>query len=85
MLNIANHELLAAALVGYQHQLNDITAKIAEINAKLGKAETGHAAARAAAGGRRKKRRISAEGRARTAAVQRARWAKFRKTAEAAA
>ena len=37
MLNIANHELLAAALVGYQHQLNDITAKIAEINAKLGK------------------------------------------------
>jgi hypothetical protein len=34
MLNIANHELLAAALVGYQHQLNDITAKIAEIHAK---------------------------------------------------
>jgi hypothetical protein len=85
MFNIANHELLAAALVGYQRQLEDITAKIAEIKAKLGKASSGRAPGAPAAGGGRRKRRVSAEGRARMAAAQRARWAKFRKTAKAAA
>jgi hypothetical protein len=81
MLNIAKHELLAAALVGYQHQLEDIEARVAEINAELGKAPVGRAASPPAAGGRRKRRRISAEGRARIAAAQRARWALSRQQA----
>jgi len=84
MLKIANHELLAAALIGYQHQLEQIDAKIAGIRAQLGHAPASPASP-AAASGPRPKRHISAEGRARIAAAQRARWAKSRKKAKGAA
>jgi hypothetical protein len=82
MTDIANHEFLAAALVGYQHQLEHIQTKMAEIRAKLGKTPVKRAAAPAAAPAHtapRKKHRMSAEGRARIAAAQRARWAKAKK------
>jgi hypothetical protein len=79
MKNIANTELLAAALVGYQHQLDEIQSKIAEIRDKLGTGPVARSAKTAAPVARRKKRRMSAEGRARIAAAQRARWAKAKK------
>ena len=83
MKNITNPELLAAALVGYQHQLNEIQSKIAEIRGKLGKGpavrSTRPAAPIAAREKHRKTRRMSAEGRARIAEAQRARWAKVKK------
>jgi len=65
---------LQAALVGYQQQLEEIQTKMSELRRRLGKAP---AAAAAPAPGRR--HRMSAEGRARIAAAQRARWAKFKK------
>jgi len=37
MPNIVNHELLAAALVGYQQQLDGIHARMAEIRSALGR------------------------------------------------
>jgi hypothetical protein len=79
MKNIANTELLAAALVGYQHQLDEIQSKITGIRDKLGIAPGARSANPAAPVARRKKRRMSAEGRARIAAAQRARWAKAKK------
>lgn len=83
MRNITNPELLAAALIGYQHQLDEIQSKIAEIRGKLGKEPVGRSTKPAATVAppkqRRKKRRMSAEGRARIAEAQRARWAKAKK------
>jgi hypothetical protein len=71
---------LQAALVGYQQQLDEIHTKMTELRRRLGRAPA--AAAVAAAPGVRK-HRMSAAGRARIAAAQRARWAKFkRKKAE---
>jgi hypothetical protein len=72
---------LRAALVGYQRQLEHIEARMAEVRRQL---RAGSAAAKSAAsanaapapaGRRSKKHRMSAEGRARIAAAQRARWA----------
>ena len=79
MKNIANTELLAAALVGYQHQLDETQSKIAEIRHKLGIGPVARSAKPAVPVARRKKGRMSAEGRARIAAAQRARWAKVKK------
>ena len=83
MKNITNPELLAAALIGYQHQLAEIQSKIAEIRGQLGNASVGRstrpAAPVAPRKGPRKRRRMSAEGRARIAEAQRARWAKAKK------
>jgi hypothetical protein len=76
---------MEAALVGYQRQLEEIQAKMVELRRRLGRS-AGHAPAAgkhtggAAKAGR--KHRMSAEGRARIAAAQRARWAKFKKSAE---
>jgi hypothetical protein len=61
---------LEAALVGYQKQLQEVEAKMVELRRRLG----GRVAAPKA-----RKHRMSAEGRARIAAAQRARWAKFKK------
>lgn len=63
---------LQAALVGYQRQLDEIESKMSELRRRLG-----HAPAATTPKGR--KHRMSAEGRARIAAAQRARWAKFKK------
>ena len=72
---------LEAALVGYQQHLQQIEAKMAELRSMLKQAPaTAPAAKRArrAAPGKQK-HRMSAEGRARIAAAQRARWAKAKK------
>jgi hypothetical protein len=65
---------LQAALVGYQQQLEEIQTKMNELRRRLGSAP---ASAAAPVPGR--KHRMSAAGRARIAAAQRARWAKFKK------
>ena len=62
---------LQAALVGYQRQLEDIETKMAELRRRLGRGPAPTTKGR--------KHRMSAEGRARIAAAQRARWAKFKK------
>ena len=77
---------IEAALVGYQQQLDEIQGKMSELRHRLGRSPgRSPAAAKAAAGGAPRagrKHRMSAEGRARIAAAQRARWAKFKKKSE---
>ena len=74
---------LEAALVGYQRQLEDIQSKMAELRRRLGRPSASASVVRSAPSPARKHHRMSAEGRARIAAAQRARWAKFkRKKAE---
>ena len=73
---------LEAALVGYQQHLQQIEAKMAELRRMLGQTPAGAPAAKRAAKAaapRKQKHRMSAEGRARIAAAQRARWAKVKK------
>jgi hypothetical protein len=73
-----DHALLEAALVGYQHQLNIIEAKMAELRQQLGgkspAAASKSAAAAPAAG---KKRQMSSAARKRIAAAQKKRWAEY--------
>ena len=72
--------ILQAALLGYQQQLEVVTAKIADLRRRLGgrnAAAPGLAPARPS----QKKHRISPEGRARIAAAQRRRWAATKKAA----
>ena len=76
---------LQAALVGYRQQLDQIEAKMAEIRRQLGK--TGRSARTSLPQGSAptpRKNRMSAEGRARIAAAQKARWARARKAAKRA-
>ena len=84
MPNSLDKATLEAALIGYQHQLEEIQAKIADIRRMLGGATPAPAAApqrraKKAAPQRKQKHKMSAEGRARIAAAQRARWAKVKK------
>ena len=72
-------EILHAALLGYQQQLQNINAKIAELKRHLG--GRGGAPAGAAARTAARRHRISPEGRARIAAAQRKRWAASKKRA----
>src|ERR1017187_10508689 len=88
-----NNELLQMALVGYRQQIAALSAKVTEI--EKGLRTPVHTKTR----GRRpmalvdvpkavhvvKKRKMSAAGRARIVAAQKARWAKVKKTAKAAA
>lgn len=75
---------LQAALVGYQQQLEHIEAKMAEVRRQLraagaaAKSAASTQAAPARAARRPQKHRMSAEGRARIAAAQRARWARVK-------
>jgi hypothetical protein len=73
-------ETLQAALVGCQHQIDDIQAKMAEIRGALGVRSPRKAGAAPTAEPRRK---ISAAGRARIAAAQRKRWAESRPQSKA--
>lgn len=78
----ADHTLLEMAIVGYQAQLEKVTATIAEIKAQLGQRGPGRpkgTAKPAAAPAAPKQRTISKAGRARIAAAQRARWAAQKK------
>jgi hypothetical protein len=72
---------MEAALVGYQQHLEQIEAKMAELRRMLGEkpaaAPVAKRAVKAASG--KQRHRMSAEGRARIAAAQRARWAKVKK------
>ena len=72
--------ILQAALLGYQQQLEEINAKIADLRRRLG-GRSAPAAPSAAPRAPQKKHRISPEGRARIAAAQRRRWAAAKKNA----
>jgi len=73
-----DHAILEMAIVGYQSELEKLSATIADIKARLGKPGPGRPKATLAGtdhAGPRKRRTISKAGRARIAAAQRARWA----------
>jgi hypothetical protein len=69
---------LEAALVGYQRQLEEIQTKMTELRRRLGRPSAVASPVRSTHSSGRK-HRMSAEGRARIAAAQRARWAKFKR------
>jgi hypothetical protein len=71
---------MEAALVGYEQQLQQIEMKMAELRRKLGKPVAGPSPVKKAVKAAPRKHRMSAEGRARIAAAQRARWAKAKKS-----
>jgi hypothetical protein len=77
--NGTDSSFLEAALVGYQHQLAAVTAKIAEIKKRLGVRAPMNVSTPSTNGTRRKKHRISAQGRARIAAAQKKRWSAAKK------
>jgi hypothetical protein len=76
---------MEAALVGYQRQLDEIQTKMSELRRRLGrspgKAVPSVKAVTGSGSRTGRKHRMSAEGRARIAAAQRARWAKFKRNA----
>jgi hypothetical protein len=67
--------LLEAALIGYQHQLDQIEAKMTDLRRELGGKSP--AAAPKSASGPGKKRQMSAAARKRIATAQRKRWAEY--------
>jgi hypothetical protein len=76
-----DHALLEAALIGYQHQAQQLTEKIADIQRQLGTKAPLAAAAKAATPGKR--RAMSAAARKRIAAAQKKRWAEYHRLKEA--
>jgi|ERR1035438_3535612 hypothetical protein len=83
-----DNTLLEMAIVGYQSEIDKVSARIAEIKAQLGQRGPGRPKATVAAAatatatepaGPQKRRTISKAGRARIAAAQRARWAAQKK------
>ncbi len=82
-----DHTLLEMAIIGYESQLQHITAKIAELKAQLGQRGPGRPKASANesnVANPTKRRTISKAGRERIAAAQRARWAAQKKQQTAA-
>jgi hypothetical protein len=75
-----DHEILAMALQAYQVEAQKIEEKMAAIREQLGIHGGRRAAAPIAADGTRPKRTMSAAGRRRIAAAQKARWKKFHAT-----
>jgi hypothetical protein len=73
---------LEAALIGYQHELVHIDAKMAEIRRQLVGRE-GNRSQMPAVKPAKKRSRFSAAARGRIAAAQRKRWAEFKKAKEA--
>jgi hypothetical protein len=72
---------LEAALLGYQRQLEEIQTKMGDLRRRLGgRPAAVKSVASVAAKPRGRRHRMSAEGRARIAAAQRARWAKFKRS-----
>jgi hypothetical protein len=76
-----DHALLEAALIGYQHQAQELSEKIAEIRRQLG-GKAPSAAAPKAAPATAKKRSMSAAARKRIAAAQKKRWAEYHRQRE---
>jgi hypothetical protein len=74
-----DHALLEAALIGYQHQAEQLAAKIADIQRQLG-GKSPAAAPKAAGTGKR--RAMSAAARKRIAAAQKKRWAEYHRLKE---
>jgi hypothetical protein len=72
---------LQAALVGYQHQRDEIDGKIAELRKRIGGRGNGHVTV-ATPDTAPQKRQMSAAARKRIAAAQRKRWAAFHKAKE---
>ena len=68
---VSNREILAAALIGLQKQLEDVDGKIAGLRSRI--------RGRAPAAGNKGRRPLSAAARRRIAAAQRKRWAAYRK------
>jgi hypothetical protein len=73
---------LEAALIGYQHQLELIEAKVADLRRQLG-GKSPAAATKNAGSGR--KREMSAAARKRIAAAQKKRWAEYHRLKESQA
>jgi hypothetical protein len=82
-MNTHDHTLLEAALIGYQHQAEQLAEKIADIRRQLG-GKMPSAAPKAVAAPA-KKRAMSTAARKRIAAAQRKRWAEYHKLKEAKA
>ena len=76
-----DHALLEAALIGYQHQLEQIETKMAELRQQLG-GKSPAAATKSAPSAPGKKRQMSAAARKRIAAAQKKRWAEYHKLKE---
>ena len=77
-----DNSMLEMALVGYQSQIEKISATIADIKARLGQRGPGRpkaVSARKDHAGPAKRRTMSKAGRARIAAAQKARWAARKK------
>ena len=70
---------LEAALLGYQQQLGEIQAKMADIRRQIGGVAPAAQPKHRKVTPRKQKHHMSAEGRARIAAAQRARWAKAKR------
>jgi hypothetical protein len=78
-MNTNQQALLEAALIGYQHQAEQIAEKIAGIRQQLGGKPS---AAPKAAASHGKKRSMSAAARKRIAAAQKKRWAEYHRQKE---
>jgi hypothetical protein len=76
--------ILEAALIGYQHQRDEIDVKMAEIRRQIG-GQTPQASGSAGTVEAPRKRVLSAAARKRMGAAQRKRWAEFKKAKEAPA
>jgi hypothetical protein len=82
-LNI-DSSILEAALIGYQHQRDEIDVKMAEIRRQIG-GQAPRASASAGPVEAPRKRILNAAARKRISAAQRKRWAEFKKAKEAPA
>jgi hypothetical protein len=74
-----DRDVMNAALIGYEQELERIKGKIVELQRQLGKNTLAAASAVRPRGAR--KHHVSAEGRARIAAAQRKRWAAAKRQA----
>lgn len=74
-----NHEIIAAAIDGYEVQKSRIDAKIAELKAML---PDGPAEAATPEPAKRKRKKFSAASRRKVAMAQKARWAKIKGESE---
>jgi len=73
-----DNEILEAALIGFQHQRDQIQQKIAELQSRIGGQPASQPAAAAAKAPAGKKRTMSASARRRIALAQKKRWAAFK-------
>jgi hypothetical protein len=76
---VTDHEILEAALIGLQHSLASVDAKIKEIRRQVGGKPARNAAAPVSSGPATTKRTMSASARKRIASAQKKRWAAYHK------